>query len=175
MVKIKTCNCEESGKLDEEKQGELKLMLEESIVNYRATNAALDDLYRAVKSKIMIILGGSLALLTYLYSSDSLFLPEQLYGRIIYAIGLGLVLAGISMLYKASYRRIWAFPVDIKETRERTFKSYIEYLYYVEKNFIEVYEKNSSQYTNVVKWLHWGFVTVVLGAILLIVIKFFSN
>jgi hypothetical protein len=42
----------------------------------------ISDNYEQVRVKILTILGGGLAALTFLYASGQLFIPPQVYGRI---------------------------------------------------------------------------------------------
>lgn len=63
-------------------------ILEIAIEEQRRVFDHLNAGYEQAKVKLLTFIGAGLALMTYLFSSGNLFVPEELYGKIFYFTGL---------------------------------------------------------------------------------------
>jgi len=148
----------------------LKLSIEE----LRRTSDWLSAGYNNVKTKTLTYLGGSLALLTYLYSGGDLFFPDEMYGRIFYVMGLGSVLCAIVMLFLSMLPRRWEFSTDSDDLDDMNFDDVNHYLQYVKNNYMISYKRNIATYEKNHRVLSLSFFPLVIGAIILVVLKIFG-
>lgn len=135
----------------------------------------LDASYRNTKTKTLTFMGGGFALMTFLYASGDLFFPPELYGRIIYVVGLALIIAALVILFLSMLPRRWEFTTDYKDLCEMNFEDKNHYLQYVKDNYMAAYKNNMYTYDRNNKLLTSSFYPLVIGAILLVVLKIFGT
>ena len=70
----------------EDEKETLKLSIEE----LKVMHDEICENYSNAKSKILFFLAGAFAFLSYLFTGKDLFIPDELYGAIIYFLGLAL-------------------------------------------------------------------------------------
>jgi hypothetical protein len=132
--------------------------------------------YDNVRNKILALLGGGLAALTFLYASDGgLFIPEEVYGKIFYFSGLFLTLMALSTLIAALRPMPWEFTIEDKELNKiDTVSSELEYLQYTKEKHMEAYKLNIHTYEYKQRLFNFSLYPLVFGAMILTVIKLFS-
>lgn len=153
---------------NDEETDKLKLSIDE----LRRMNDELCSTYISIRNKTLAFIAGSFALLTYLYNGGDLFIPEQLYGKILYFIGLFLCLISIGILFLALHPVVWRMPTQSKSYKDK--RSYLGLLQYIRDEYIEGIGINISHCSNKQKLLNLAFNLLVIGAILLLVIKNFN-
>lgn len=150
-----------------EKEARHELLLEELRIIY----SRLDEALSTAKTRILTFLGAGLALLSYLYGSGSLFIPEQRYGVVLYFIGLGLVIAGMGFLLRGLRTSFWSVPLETKLLKMHRYKTHLELLEELIDEYTECLTSNIVRYEAKVSSLNSGFFSLLCGAILLLVIK----
>ncbi len=151
----------------EDNSDTLELALEELRIIY----GRLDESLATIKVRVLTFLGAALALLSYLYGSETLFIPAQNYGRVFYFLGLGLVVSAIGFLLRALKAMAWSVPIESKLTKIRLHKKKHELLELLVEEYIECMIINLGRYETKVADLNSGFFQLLCGSILLLVIK----
>lgn len=158
----------------------LELVLEEQRRDYDV----LAKLHERTETKTYTLLAASFALLTYLYSSvadkqnsfaDRLFIPEQLYGVVIYFGALFVFLISIAILLyaiKVPYKVATAFD---NEQDDEILADYEKYLRYMKKRYLRASSINIKAYQRKHSLYNLAFLPLVLSAILLLSIKTFGG
>lgn len=155
-------------------KGEQENILKESIDELRRMHDEVCDSYVLTRNKVLAFLAGGLALLSYLYSSGDLFIPEQVYGKIFYFVGVAFCVTSIGILFSAMQAVSWSIPTDIKRHKNIKQKKYIEFLEYIKDEYTESLSKNFIHCENKQKLLNSAVALLIAGAILLLVIKNFN-
>ena len=134
--------------------------------------------FRHAGYRALTYAGGGLAVLTYLYTgtsspaTDSLFIPEATYGKIFYFIGVILVAFGLYSMLRAALPKAYELPTEQERLSELDkFASELEYLQYVNRRYTKCYASNIRACAERQKHLDTGFLPLVFGAIILVVIK----
>jgi hypothetical protein len=132
--------------------------------------------YDNVRNKILTLLGGGLASLTFLYSSRQLFIPPEIYGKIFYFAGLSLIILGISTLIHALRPMHWEFTTEDKDLMNiHKVETVTEYLLYVRDKYMAAYKTNLHAYEYKQKLFNFSLYPLIFGVIILVVIKLFSK
>ena len=148
-------------------------VLKVTIDEQRRVYDELVDSKKHLDIKTLTLTGAGLALLTYLYASGNLFVPEQLYGQILYVIGAVLAFGAVgTLLYAVKPSGQWQFPtetdeklVDLAEADEQA------YLVYVKNRYIYCYKNNIKYYSKKQRLMNLSFFPLVFGGIILVAIK----
>lgn len=148
-------------------------VLKTAIEEQRRVYDELVDSKKHLDIKTLTLTGAGLALLTYLYASGSLFIPEQLYGQILYVVGALLLFGAVgTLLYAVKPSGQWEFPtetdeklVNLSETDEQAF------LIYVKNRYIYCYKHNIKYYSKKQRLMNLSFFPLVFGGIILVGIK----
>jgi len=151
-------------------------VLEIAIAEQRRVSDWISTNYEQVRVKILTFLGGGLGALTFLYSNGDLFIPGQVYGKIFYFAGLGMVIASLTILITSLRPRRWEFTIEDKELlRIHKVESKLEYLKYVRDKYMECYTINISAYEYKQKLFNISLYPLIFGVIILVIIKLFNK
>ena len=150
-------------------------VLEIAIAEQRRVYDHLCESYQHVKIKILTFLGGGLALLTFLYSDGTTFIPPQVYGRIFYFIGLTLLVSALIMLFVAIRPTYWEVPTESVDLRKLDYDSPKDYLNYVKERYLICWDINRKAFQTKQKLLDFAFYPLIFGAIILVVLKIFKG
>lgn len=150
-------------------------LLELSIVEQKLVYHDLNDNYRQIKVRTIAFLGAGFAVMTFLYSSGEIFYPKQTYGKLFYLSGLGLVIAGFSLLFVALQAVHWEFPTEKERLKKLDFSSKRKYLEYIRDRYLLCYSINASVCEKKHRLLRMSFYPLVIGLIILIVLKLFKE
>ena len=150
-----------------DRQAVLELTLEEMRIIYGRLDLSNDTL----KVRILTFLGAGLALLSYLYGGGNLFIPQEQYGRVLYFIGLGLVISSISILLNCIRPSWWSVPIETRLTKILRHKNKLELLETLVEEYVESMSSNIIGYERKTKHMHSAFFQLLCGGILLLVIK----
>jgi hypothetical protein len=148
-------------------------IMEVAVEEQRRVYDQLASGYEQAKIKALTFLGGGLAAMTFLYSGRDLFIPDEIYGKIFYYVGLGLVIFAISTLFMSLKRQYWEFPTEYKDLKKLEYPNKKSYLEYVKQRYLECYEINRKAYEYKHKMLDTAFYPLVIGVTILIVLKLF--
>jgi hypothetical protein len=131
--------------------------------------------YEQARVKILAFLGGGLALMTFLYSDRRLFIPHEVYGKIFYFVGLGLILGALGILFHALRAMPWEFPIETKDLKKLPTKKKVKYLEYTKERYLICYDINIKAYETKQKYLNMAFYPLIFGAIILVVLNLFGG
>lgn len=133
--------------------------------------------YDRVRTKVLTLFGGALVLLSFLYAGGDLFIPEAVYGKIFYVVGLAALVVGVIILAWATRPGIWAIPGELKEASRLTsrYKDKEEYLEYLRLEYIEGITFCKAKLAAKVQMLDLGGTLVFFGGIMLLIIKYFGG
>lgn len=157
----------------------LELELEEQRRDQDFVTAA----YREYGIKNITFLAAALGLLGYLYGGvtadgvslkQKLFIPDEPYGIIIYALSLGLFLCSIAALLTALKSRTWSTAYD-DETQDGVTGDYETYLKYMIRRYNRSSRINSASYAKKQAAVQNSFIPLLLGGILLLLLKTFRG
>ncbi len=155
------------------------LVLENSIIELRRRDSRINAIYDGIKTRVLTFIGAGFALLTYLYSSNttnnSLFFPQELYGQVLYTIGIILYVTGISFLFFAAKPAQWILPADKNTLSQPSFSNYKEYLLYISNEYKEAITFNTHQCEKKQQILNVSWILLIQGAIILLITKLFSS
>lgn len=157
--------------------------LEKVIEEQRRDYDFLENAYVRVNTKVITFLAASLGLLGYLYVSDGtakslqekMFIPTAPYGIVIYAVALGLFIAGIAALLYALRPGKWSTAYEMDYTDCNNYDSYEHYLEYLKRRYDKCSLINCATYNKKQNVLNFAFVPLLLGGILLLVLKTFGG
>jgi hypothetical protein len=150
-------------------------VLEIAIEEQRRADNWISHNYDNVRNKILTLLGGGLASLTFLYASGDLFIPPEIYGKIFYFAALTLILFALSRLIVALQPMHWEFTIEDRDLNViHTVQSKLEYLKYVKERYMLVYKMNISVYELKQRLFNLSLYPLIFGVMILVVIKQFS-
>jgi hypothetical protein len=157
-----------------------------SIEELRRTHDEISDLYQRIRMRVLTYIGFGFALLTLLYGDggnqpedkaeifNRLFIPSELYGIILYFLGLFLIIVAICILFLATQSVLWRIPTDFKELKELKYQNFLEFLEYIRDEYIEALKINKAHCEKKQRYLDTATFPLIFGAVLLIVINYFS-
>lgn len=157
-------------------------ILELKIVEQRNDYDFLTKAYESAKVKNISFLAAGLALLGYLYTTTGdgslkkkLFIPDQPYGVIIYAMSAFLFLAALTALLYALRPRRWSTAYDDKQEEILAKQGYEFYLDYMSRRYEAISKTNGASYKAKQVLLDMSLLPLVIGGILLLVLKTFGG
>lgn len=163
-------------------------ILKASLDEQRRFHDELTSAFRNERNKIVYFIGTILAILTFLYAgatdttktvAERLFIPDELYGLIFYFAGLfSLMYALVSLIRGARPDTQWNVPSDVieesvlnKVDRTMTEQDFLQRL-------VDEYEQSTSMnlkvHTKKSEAIRTSFFPLLIGAIILIVLRFFQ-
>lgn len=156
--------------------------LELTIEEQRRDHDFLDRAYGRVNTKIITFLAATLGLLGYLYVSDSsakslkdkMFIPDEAYGVVIYAVAFGLFLTGIAALLYALRPGKWSTAYEVDYVDPNNNCNYEHHLQYMKNRYDKCAQTNGASYVKKQKLLDFSFIPLLLGGILLLILKTFT-
>ncbi len=158
----------------------IKLYIEEQ----RLYHNELTSANIAVRNKTVTYIGATLALLAFLYAGalntdkttlQRLFIPEELYGKIFYFFGLFLVLYALGKLIHGSRPNgVWTVAVESKDAKLVENMSEEDYLVKLKDDYENTRADNIQQYNSHHTAFKDAFYPLLLGAIILIVLRYFQ-
>lgn len=155
------------------KQEDQIQLLKLSIKELRRMYDKVWEIYSNVRIKIITFTGGGLAFLSYLYGDGESFFPKEPYGRALYLIGLALFIWALSILLLATQPVRVRLPTESK--KHKNHNNYLKFLEYVRKEYVEAIGINLSYSEEKHKKSDLGASLLLIGAILLLVIKYFKG
>ncbi|HEV2402854.1 MAG TPA: hypothetical protein VGS08_01495 [Candidatus Saccharimonadales bacterium] len=136
------------------------------------------------RAKIITYTGAVLALLAFLYVgaldsrktvAQKLFIPQQLYGKLFYYFGLFAVLYALGKLIHGSRPSgIWTVAVESKDVSTVETMSEESYLIKLKNDYEVARKSNIQQYDRRQTALGDSFYPMLMGAIILIVLRYFQ-
>lgn len=151
--------------------------LELAIEEQRRDYDQVDTMYESARSKNYSMIAVVLGLLAYLYTANGdgtlqerLFIPNEHYGIIFYAISVALIIYGMGKLVKALKSRPWSTAYDNDQDEDK-MKNYEKYLEYVRKRYLKCSETNSKSYREKQELLDDALWPLLIGAIMLVLLK----
>lgn len=158
----------------------LRIAVEEQ----RRFHDELTSSYRSMRLRIITFIGAILALLAFLYSGSTdrnvntlrrLFIPDTQYGMIFYFLGLGFLLYALAKLvHGARPNGRWGVPIDLHSLESLDEKDTVKYLMKLKNEYIKVARDNMSEHAKKHEALRDSFYPLLIGAILLVVLKYFQ-
>lgn len=150
-------------------------MVEASIEELRREFDWFHSNYSSVRSKVLIFLGAEFAFLSYFFGTNGFMIfPKELYGIILFFVGLIACIIALSLLLIAIQTVHWELPPESKVYRDLKFDRYIDYLLYTKNRYIESIAVNSAYCEHKHMLLNTAFIFLLLGVTLLMIIKNFS-
>ena len=159
----------------------IRLYIEEQ----RRYHDELTHSFSVQKTRIYAYIGAILAVLAFLYSGaldenktttrEKLFIPDELYGQVFYAFGLFLLLYALGKLVQgARPNSIWTVALQSKDYKKVESKSEGEYLVELKDYYEDARSSNIVQYSEKHEALRDSFYPMLLGAIILVVLRYFQ-
>ena len=163
----------------ENKIRSLELLVKEQRRDYDMVNS----MYETARAKNYTFIAVILGLLTFLYTTNlptpekgqeisikqRLFIPNEAYGIVIYAVAVLLILFAMRSLVMALQARPWKTAYD--DDHEDKTNDYIQYLEHVKKCYDICSETNSKSYKDKVSLVDGSLWPLLIGGILLVVLK----
>lgn len=150
----------------------LRITIEEQRREYDLLNEAKHQ----VATKTLTLAGAGLALLTFLYSSGDLFVPNELYGKVFYIVGAFLTIGAVCvLLYATKPSGRWELPPETSRLENLDDKDERKYLEYVKDRYLTCYNLNAKHYQTKQRLMNTSFYPLVFGAIILVTIKIFGG
>lgn len=136
------------------------------------------------KTKIATYIGTILALFAFLYAGaldptktvlQRLFIPDELYGKIFYAIGLFFLLFALGkLIHGARPNGFWSVGYQSSDLIDVESMSETDYLIKLKNNNDEARASNIDQYNKKFVALKDAFFPMLIGAIIMIVLRYFQ-
>lgn len=102
-------------------------------------------------------------------------MPQEIYGQILYAMGLGLMGIALLLLLAAILGRRWELSLESRDLDKMDFRDYEHFLKYVKDRNMYAYKCNVAVYSKTQKYLGIALNPLIVGAIILLVMKIFSS
>jgi hypothetical protein len=132
--------------------------------------------YNEASVKILAHVGGTLGLLAYLYSGGNLFIPDQTYGRVFYATGIGLVLIPVSFLIYTLRANVWTLPISRKEIAELdNAYTKTKFLEHTKGMYMKALDEDIPLHNRKQIMLNKLTIPLLAGATILLVLKYFGG
>lgn len=128
-----------------------------------------------LRFKNLTFIAAAFAVLTYLYGSGDLFIPPQIYGRILYFIGLSFLLTSVIIFLMELRPYRWELTTEIKQLKSIKQSTESDYLEYVKAEYISTFTANAGVYEKRHSWIQLGFILLIVGGFTLIIIKTFPD
>jgi hypothetical protein len=140
--------------------------------------------FHKIGTKIITYIGATLALLVFLYSGaldsakptlDRLFIPDELYGKLFYFLGLFLVLYALTRLIHGSRPGgHWTVACNSSDLTTVESMTDTEYLVKLKNDYDEARIANAKEHTKKYEALRDAFYPLLLGATIMIVLRYFQ-
>jgi|GEM_PF-932159 len=144
----------------------------------------LTSSYGELRTKIQAYIGAILAFLAFLYAGaldahkttlQRLFIPDALYGKIFYFFGLFLIFYGLGKLVHGSRPKgVWTVALQSKDVKNVERMSEAEYLINLKDSYEDARRDNIRQYNTKADSFRDAFYPLLLGAIIMIVLRYFQ-
>lgn len=170
LLKIKDILKNNKSETSVEKDDDRLQVLELSLDELRIIYSRLDRAVSHLRTRIVTYLGAGLALLSWLYRDD-LFIPDERYGKVFYFLGLGLMVSGLGALLHALKPNSWSVPIESKLSKISRSNSKLILIELLVEEYVESMHSNISRYERRVPYYYTGFMQLLCGGILLLVIK----
>lgn len=149
-------------------------ILKLSIIELRKTFDRISNIYDQLRIKAMGVLGGEVAVVTFMFSGNGIPIPTIVYGRIFFFVGIVLLGIAFGLLLWTISPLEWKMPYDQYLTAElkARFRSSKDFLVYLNDDHVEAV-KHCQKYVGIRgKRFTWTIYLLSVGAIILMVIKF---
>ena len=152
-------------------------VLEIAIEELRRTYDKLCNDYDQNRVKTIAFLGGEITLLGFLYASGNLFFPRQIYGKIFYAIALGLLIVAVISFFRALRSSLWPVPTEFSEIERlnKIHKTKNSFLEYVKDEYLACVKQGIEIHQKKVSMLEFGAIELLTGGTILLLLKFFGG
>lgn len=177
----------------EKKESQQIEILRETITDLRRRYDAIYVMYSGIRSQTITFIGAGFTLLGYLYYPTNtscsnfqieknfeilinrLFIPEEIYGKILYALAIFLIFTAMIRLLLSVRGFRWEFScheekfddIENKETN-------LSFLQYMRNSYLRVTKLNLSVYEIRHKIVNESLLMLSVGGILMILIKIFN-
>jgi hypothetical protein len=138
----------------------------------------------AIKNKIVAYIGAIFAFLAFIYVGaldatktvpERLFIPDELYGKIFYAAGLFFILLALGKLIHGSRPSgYWSVGFQSSDLENIEIMEEEEYLVKLKNDNDDARKENLRQYDKSYAALKDAFYPMLLGAIILVVLRYFQ-
>lgn len=129
--------------------------------------------YNTLRGRIFTLLGGELIAVSFIFGGEN-FLPHQVYGKVFYFIGIGLILLATAFLYMGSSPVLWSAPFELKEAKQmpEKYNTSEELHKYVKEEYIESIEHCMGKHEEKVRHFTLALRLLFSGVIMLLILKF---
>lgn len=144
----------------------------------------LTSSFHKISTKITTYIGATLALLVFLYSRalddtkptlERLFIPDELYGKLFYFLGLFLVLYALMRLVHGSRPGgTWSVAYSSADLNAIETTSNEDYLVKLKNDYNDARVENLKEHTKKYEALRDAFYPLLLGATIMIVLRYFQ-
>lgn len=150
-----------------------KLKIEKlAIDELKQINSLYNKNYDQLRTRIITLFAAGFALLGYLYSKPGhWFLPDSVYGIILYALGWAFMLTAFITLFLGMHTTVWYYPMDIKDFKKLKFNDEYEFLSDLRGEYVETITNNSKPYERKQLLFRVGLYTLIMGGIILMVVN----
>lgn len=164
-----------------------KEVLKVAVDEQRRFHDELTDSFKGLRTKILTFIGATLALLTFLYAGASkdngaalstqerLFIPHELYGLIFYFAGLACLLYALAKLvHGAKPDATWSVPLEQDDYIGLNEKDEVVFLTKLKDEYVKTTSSNLKVHSKKSAALKDSFYPLLIGAILLVVLRYFQ-
>lgn len=158
----------------------LKAYIEEQ----RRFHDELTRSYEMLRTKIVTQIGGTLALLAFLYAGaldttkttlERLFIPPELYGKIFYYLGLFFILYSLGkVIHGARPNGVWTVAYQSQDNKPVESMAHKDYLIKLKNDYDKARADNAVQYSKKYEAYKDAFYPLLAGAIIMIVLRYFQ-
>lgn len=153
---------------------DLQIALDELRACYARCNSNYDQL----QNKLFALLAGELTIATFIFATDSQFIPSQAYGRVFFGLGTSLLVIAIGIGFVSVSSNRWAEVPDrrrILDNSEMAAHPGKDFLLRLKEDYEETIDFCTDQYVKRTAYLDWSIRLFVAAAILLLVLKFIKQ
>jgi hypothetical protein len=164
------------GKMSSE---ENKIKTKELVVNeLRVYYDRINQFYDSRRLRAIVFLGGGFTTLGYLFSDGSfiyrIFRSGDVTKIIFFSLGMLLLVMALIALFVVIRPVFWASSVDTDDIKKMEFTTYVDFLDYLKKEYLDALKINRAHHQNKQWFFDFGSFLLIIGAVLLIVIKQFN-
>ncbi|HJP96504.1 MAG TPA: hypothetical protein VJ843_03980 [Candidatus Saccharimonadales bacterium] len=134
--------------------------------------------YHDLKNRVLALIAGELAIVTFIFSGKSLELSKFTSAEIIFfSVGIGLMALAFGMLLWIVATADWLIPLDLNESRKlyKRYNSKLDYLEYIKEDYEACTEHCLRKVAIRAKVYNRTLLVLSCAIIILLVIKFTSH
>lgn len=111
-------------------------VIKTSIQELKSLYQRIDTNWINLKNRTLGLLAGEVAVVSFIFT-DNTFVPKEIYGRVYFAVGIGLVSLAFALLLFILATSSWRMPYDVETSQKlyKRFDSHLDFLEHIREDY----------------------------------------